>query len=247
MITKYLLIIGIGHLIGDFYLQNERIAKYKNEKYKGILVHSLEYYIAYLLIILPVFCLDMVLAATYAALAHFIIDTVKYILLIKKKFRNNSRVFVIDQCAHVISIFMLAYIMDCWNFSIGHIGIVNRILNTYGYDAETLARWMLAILSIHIPANIFIQNFLVDYKSKNDEAIIKADNKAGRKIGTVERLIMLVFLSMDQYAAIGFVLTAKSIARYDKIIKDEKFAEYYLLGTLISTLCVIVCRMLVLV
>lgn len=56
---------------------------------------------------------------------------------------------------------------------------------------------------------------------------------------------MLIFLAMNQYTAIGFVLTAKSIARYDKITKDEKFAEYYLLGTLISTLCVVICRLLI--
>lgn len=247
MINKYLLILGIGHLLGDFYFQNEKIAKYKDAKYKGVLLHSLEYYIAVLLISLPVFSLDMVLAATYAALAHFVIDTVKYVLLIKKKIKKNGRVFVIDQCVHIISIFVLAYIMVCWNFSIGHIEIVNNILNTYGYNAETLARWMLAILFIHIPANIFIQNFLEGYKPKGDEAVIKADNKAGRRIGTIERLIMLVFLSTNQYAAVGFVLTAKSIARYDKITKDEKFAEYYLLGTLVSTLCVIVCRMLILI
>jgi len=130
---------------------------------------------------------------------------------------------------------------------IGHIGIVNSILNTYGYDAEILARWMIAILFIHKPANIFIQNFLEDYKPKSNEKIIKADHKAGRRIGTIERLIMLIFLSMDQYVAMGFVLTAKSIARYDRITKDEKFAEYYLLGTLVSTLCVIACRMLILI
>jgi len=76
--------------------------------------------------------------------------------------------------------------------------------------------------------------------------IIKSDNKAGRKIGTIERMIMLIFLSRNQFAALGFVLTAKSIARYDKITKDEKFAEYYLLGTLVSTLCVIIGRMLIL-
>jgi hypothetical protein len=49
---------------------------------------------------------------------------------------------------------------------------------------------------------------------------------------------------MNQYAAMGLVLTAKSIARYDKITKDEKFAEYYLLGTLLSTASVVVCKIL---
>ena len=40
-----------------------------------------------------------------------------------------------------------------------------------------------------------------------------------------------------QYSAVGLVLTAKSIARYDRISKDQSFAEYYLLGTLLSTIC----------
>lgn len=249
MIIKYLLILGVGHLLGDFYFQNEKIAKYKDEKYKGVLLHSLEYYIVIILTILPIFSLDMILAATYTALAHFVIDTVKYLFLREKKIRKNVRVFVIDQCAHIASILIVAYIMDYWEFSTGYIDIVNNILNAYGFDAEIFVRWMLAILFIHTPANIFIQNFLNDYKprSKSDEAIIKVDNKAGRRIGTIERLIMLVFLSMDQYAAMGFVLTAKSIARYDKITKNEKFAEYYLLGTLISTLCAIVCRKWILI
>lgn len=54
----------------------------------------------------------------------------------------------------------------------------------------------------------------------------------------------MIFIAMNQYAALGLVLTAKSIARYDKIAKDEKFAEYYLLGTLLSTACVVTCKML---
>lgn len=45
MINKYLLILGIGHLLGDFYLQNEKIAAYKKEKYKGVVLHSAEYYL----------------------------------------------------------------------------------------------------------------------------------------------------------------------------------------------------------
>ena len=57
---------------------------------------------------------------------------------------------------------------------------------------------------------------------------------------------MLMFIAMDQYAAMGLVLTAKSIARYDKITKDEKFAEYYLLGTLLSTACVFFCKIIIL-
>lgn len=246
MTVRYLLILGIGHVLGDFYLQNDKLAKYKDREYKGVLLHAAEYYMALLLTMLPVFSADMILAATYAAAAHFAIDTAKYLFL-KKKVPKSCTVFVADQCAHIVSIWMLVYVMECWNFSIGHLRIVKDVLDAFHYDAESAARWVLSILAIHRPANIFIQNFLGEYKPKADREIIRTDYKAGRKIGTIERLIMLIFLSKDQFAALGFILTAKSVARYDRITKDEKFAEYYLLGTLVSTLYVIVCRMLILV
>lgn len=44
---------------------------------------------------------------------------------------------------------------------------------------------------------------------------------------------------IGEYSAIGLVLTAKSIARYDKIAHEPEFAEYYLLGTLLSTVIAI--------
>lgn len=52
-------------------------------------------------------------------------------------------------------------------------------------------------------------------------------------------IFVLIFLSIGQYSAIGLVLTAKSIARFDRISKED-FAEYYLPGTLISTVIVII-------
>ncbi|RGE68577.1 hypothetical protein, partial [Eisenbergiella massiliensis] len=85
-----------------------------------------------------------------------------------------------------------------------------------------------------------IGNLLNDYiKPKSKDSDRKNDRNAGRLIGTIERSIMLIFISLQQYSAIGLVLTAKSIARYDKIVKEPDFAEYYLLGTLLSTLAVI--------
>lgn len=97
------------------------------------------------------------------------------------------------------------------------------------------------------PSNILIQKILSSYKPNNDNKdLITIDNNAGRCIGSLERLIMLIFIAMNQYSAMGLVLTAKSVARYDKISKDEKFAEYYLLGTLLSTVCVVLCKILVL-
>lgn len=213
-------------MIGDFYLQSDKIAKYKDEKYKGVLIHSLEYYVAFLLTVLPVFCLDMILAATYAAIIHFVIDTIKYLICRKRIIKKSCNVFIVDQCVHISSFFVLAYTLDYFDFSIGNLKYIEYWLTTFNLNFEIIARWFLSILFIHKPVNIFIKNFLGEYKPKENNEIVMTDNKAGRKIGTIERLIMLIFLSQNQFAALGFVLTAKSIARYDKITKDEKFAEY---------------------
>lgn len=133
-----------------------------------------------------------------------------------------------------------------WNFTVQYLREISYWMSLFHCDSENVVKWLLAILLMDRPVNVFIQSFLGEYRPKTDDTIIRADRKAGRKIGTIERFIKLLFLSKDQFVAIGFVLTAKSVARYDKITKDEKFAEYYLLGTLVSTLCVILCRTLIL-
>ncbi len=59
---------------------------------------------------------------------------------------------------------------------------------------------------------------------------------AGSLIGSMERILIVLFLLLGEYAAIGFVFTAKSITRYKRISIQKEFAEYYLLGTLFSIL-----------
>lgn len=57
--------------------------------------------------------------------------------------------------------------------------------------------------------------------------------KVGATIGVLERLIVCGLVLVGEFAAIGLVVTAKTIARF-KQLEDRQFAEYYLLGTLAS-------------
>ena len=59
-------------------------------------------------------------------------------------------------------------------------------------------------------------------------------------MGTFERIFTVIFASLGQYAALGLLMAAKSMARYDRINKSPAFAEYYLIGTLYSILFAIV-------
>ncbi len=55
----------------------------------------------------------------------------------------------------------------------------------------------------------------------------------GRIIGILERMLLFAFVLQGQYGAIGFVLAAKAFTRF-KALDDRPFAEYVLVGTLLS-------------
>ncbi len=244
-ITGYLLLLLIAHVLGDFYFQTEKMAQEKMYKYSAVVMHSLEYLLVAICTMIPVMSLDMFCIATCLSLFHFLIDSGKYVLVKIKKISQTEYIFIVDQLLHMLTILVMAYAMFKWNFEISSCNILNEIFTAYGIEKMMLAKWVLILLFLHKPSNILIQNMLSKYKPQesNDALLITVDRQAGRRIGTLERVIMLMFLAMNQYAALGLVLTAKSIARYDRIAKDEKFAEYYLLGTLLSTACVVLCKM----
>ena len=116
--------------------------------------------------------------------------------------------------------------------------------DAFGLSETELLGWAAALLLIHKPANILIANILSGYKPSDKKEPEGTDRNAGRMIGTLERIIMVIFISIGQYSAVGLVLTAKSIARYDRISKDQAFAEYYLLGTLLSTICAVIAALM---
>ena len=59
---------------------------------------------------------------------------------------------------------------------------------------------------------------------------------AGRWIGYFERILVMTFILLGSYEAIGFLMAAKSIFRFGELReKNEiKRTEYVLLGTMMS-------------
>lgn len=153
---------------------------------------------------------EKLLATIYSSIIHFIIDSAKYYLLKTKIISKSKKTFIIDQMLHILSILILSYIIYCQSFKISHISIIFDIFDSSGINKNLFLRWILCILILHIPTNILIQNLLTGHKPKEkNNNLIVIDNMAGRKIGSIERLIMLMFIAMNQYAAMGLVLTAK--------------------------------------
>lgn len=243
MYNNFLLILLIGHVLGDFYTQTSKIAEQKKKDFYWVLLHSLLYFATITAVSVPFASVEIFLLDLVASIVHLIIDVIKYSCLRKKK-KDVPGVFVADQTLHLLSLIGLSYIWTKNNNVVQELQVIADFCDVTGISEVLLGKWLLALLIVHKPANILIQNLIKRYKPKLKENEIKVDNNVGRLIGSVERIIMLLLMYRNQYSAIGLVLTAKSIARYDRIARDEEFAEYYLLGTLISTGIVILCAVM---
>jgi hypothetical protein len=57
----------------------------------------------------------------------------------------------------------------------------------------------------------------------------------GRAVGALERALTLTLVLLGEYSAVGWIIAAKSLARF-KQLEDREFAEYFLVGTLASFL-----------
>ena len=105
-------------------------------------------------------------------------------------------------------------------------------------NGQTVALLVLMIVLIWDVASSFIRRLfsLVIMPSEviaKDRYAIFVSARSGELIGKLERVVVVLLILFNQFGAIGFVLTAKSVARF-KMLEDRDFAERYLIGTLAS-------------
>lgn len=84
-----------------------------------------------------------------------------------------------------------------------------------------------------VVGGLFVELFLKSLNISLENSSEKGLPGAGRIIGMLERGIILTFGLLGEFGAISFVFVAKSMARF-KQLEKRQFAEYYLIGTLLS-------------
>lgn len=221
-----LLKLLIAHLIGDFIIQQDSWVQNRRDKrlkspylYIHVLITSV---LSYLFVaqwqwwwLIPVIFIS-----------HLLIDIWKVTLR-----HNGLKSFIIDQLLHVVSLVALWLIItNSW-------AEVSKIFIQFTSLTYT---WVLLIAYIIIlwPCGIFIREFTnkwrIQIELSNDENSSLAN--AGKWIGYLERILILTFVLLNQYASIGLLIAAKSILRLNP--KDENrskaVTEYILVGTLLS-------------
>lgn len=231
-----------GHVIGDFYFQTQDMAERKQADIKMVLRHALLYWLAILIVSVPLFIADHeagIIAFTAAGLAHFFIDLIKHAAA--RKMPDSFVVFITDQALHIAVIIAGSYALQKFIPPYGITGLFLGLNVSY----LATARLLTALVLMGRPANVAFKMLLKAAKAEDRlaDAAVKMKN-AGAVIGTLERVIVCVMFFLGEYAAIAIVLTAKSIARYNKLKTEPRFAEYYLIGTLSSIVYAILISMI---
>ena len=107
--------------------------------------------------------------------------------------------------------------------------------------AATTRRWSIRLgpLDAHVTAEPEAAPAPAVASGAVATAPIGTSARVGSTIGILERILIVVFVLTGTDVAIGFVVAAKTLARF-KLLDDRAFAEYYLLGTLASVAVAIV-------
>ena len=216
--SVWLIKLLLAHLITDFILQptswvNDRNAKHyaSGKLYLHGLITAL---LAWVMIGWQYWLVAIVILLT-----HIIIDC-------WKSYQKQSLpYFLIDQLLHFI------VMIGCWYFTFvkwDDVQVVWQQLNV----KPAVWKLIIAFVFITAPAGILIGQLTRQWREKIDGAESLAN--AGKWIGIVERIIILIFVLQSQYSAIGLLVAAKGIIRFNEKDRPEIKTEYLVIGTLLS-------------
>jgi len=214
----------IAHIITDFLLQSKSmVAQRYGRKWAsgwlyfhgltaGLLAYTLSGLWGILWLPLVIF------------ISHVVIDGVR------AHFEDTARTFILDQVGHVI------VILVCWT-AVEELQATS-MLSLMLPNLSNVFLWtvVLSYLFIFWPAGILIGKVTSPWRDELDESTAQGLPRAGMWIGRLERTLILTFVLLDHFEAIGFLIAAKSIFRFGELRSPEsrKEAEYILIGTMFS-------------
>jgi len=251
-----LFLLILGHVIGDFYAQTDKMSEAKcsdNKKTrrKGLVVHGLCYSLAMAVVLFPVvqFSLRLVCIFLAVSISHFALDGIKRF--------NKWKPFIVDQILHITTIFFVGLIFSDGITIWPYVAELNsNVFHRMSLLSKNPYWTLLGVLVILRPVGHLIKsNEIWDFgsiveASQGDLDPNKISPNAGRMIGYLERLIVFFLLLSNAVGTIGFVITAKAAIRFPEIINEpdktqkRNHVEYFLIGTLLSMVCAFIVYLL---
>jgi len=225
------------HLLTDFVLQSGRmVASKKRGAALAYLEHGAIHFFSAALFLgfaIPGLAIRLGFYASILGLTliHLAIDWLKIRLVRSEMLADGAATFLGDQAVHTLTIFLTAWLITrppLWT-------VLAKI-----HWAQSAIEKPLVVSVVYVGVIFgggYVIRFLTKPLTKQDMSILgETTNEmqnAGLYIGWLERFVVLTALVLQSPATVGLILTAKSIARYPEM-KSVRFAEYFLIGTLLS-------------
>jgi hypothetical protein len=236
ILTRTVLTLLLGHLLTDFVFQTSKVVQQKKSgRAIGYLKHGAVYFVSAVVLtgfFVPgvVFSWRFVAVVLGLTLVHLAIDGMKIGLGRRTPVGEGAAAFVVDQGLHFLTIVVAA----CWIARVEPAGVLLLGLNRL----QTPSDRVLLLLVVYVGV-IFGGGYLIRFMTRPLLKDLQAGESqaqlgsAGMYIGWLERFLVMTALILHSPATAGLILAAKSIARYPEF-KREQFAEYFLIGTLLS-------------
>ena len=233
-----MIVLVTAHMLADYAFQGPGLVQQKEEKNVfAFIKHVFSYAISAMVLSVYWFSWRIIAAIFIQTFLHGIIDVVKILVQEKKPF-FRFELEVGDLVLHILIIWLTLLFFRPMPG--------NRVVAAYFMYFSTYYKcciYVAAIVFLMRGGTSLVRAILG--KVKNNNPFPQVD-KTGRLIGEMERLLIFLFILSDNLTAIGFVIAAKSVARFEEM-KIKGFAEYYLIGTLSSCFIAIMSGELVLV
>ena len=227
--SLWLIKLVLSHLLTDFILQPIQWIEKRKQKHFGAIqlyLHGmLTAIFAWLFIGWQYWGIALVILVS-----HILIDGWKSYR------RENLFYFIADQLFHLI------VITGCWLylfFDWADITLKWREISTNG------SFWKITtgIIFLTMPAGILIGKMTRHWRDQIENA--ESLENAGKWIGIAERIIIVIFVLNNQYSAIGLLVAAKGIIRFNEKDRPEIKTEYLVIGTLMSIVTAVVTGLLI--
>jgi len=231
-----------AHVLGDFPLQTGRMVRGKIEfRVASFLQHSLVHFVlsaAALALFTPlVFGQAPVLAAlAVLILGHLALDFAKSGVVRQRPELDGALLYVSDQLLHVAIVALAAII------AVQNAPPLEAVLGFWNDVRDTVLVYLVVVAATVFPAGYLIRYLLRplsrqlatsrDYQTQHFDSLEGLSN-AGLYLGWLERGLLVIAFAMGSFTAVGLIIGAKSVARFPEF-KSRAFAEYFLIGTLIS-------------
>lgn len=233
MTQKLIVIMMTAYLVTEYGIQTSTMIQRKAKReVLGYAKYLLSYFFIALLMSVQWFSWQLIVAIFIQTILFGAIDYVKMNLK-QRSPRYRFEIGILDIFLHFIVIWLSIIILKPDFIHLNFLFHLN-----IGVPLSIYIKFC-----IYASAIIFLLNGGTDLvravlkKVSIEDEKMEKDN-TGKLIGNIERILLFILILFDNLTAIGFVIAAKSIARFEEL-KHKKFAEYYLIGTLTSTLIAI--------